>query len=59
MVTLGIFNGSPTGTTRGFAELEFRQIADWITEVVDALVQNGQDENDEVEADFKAQVEAM
>jgi len=37
MVTSGIRLGSPAGTTRGFGEAEFRQIADWITEVVDGL----------------------
>jgi len=30
MVTSGIRLGSPAGTTRGFGEAEFRQIADWI-----------------------------
>ena len=37
MVTSGIRLGSPAGTTRGFGEAEFRQIADWIIEVVDGL----------------------
>jgi glycine hydroxymethyltransferase len=37
MVTSGIRLGSPAGTTRGFGEEEFRQIADWIIEVVDGL----------------------
>ena len=59
MVTSGIRLGSPAGTTRGFAEPEFRQIADWIVEVVDGLAQNGEDGNGEVEANVKAQVEAM
>ena len=59
MVTSGIRLGSPAGTTRGFAEPEFRQIADWIVEVVDGLAQNGEDGNAEVEANVKAQVEAM
>ena len=59
MVTSGIRLGSPAGTTRGFAEPEFRQIANWITEVVDGLAQNGEDGNGEVEANVKAQVEAM
>ena len=59
MVTSGIRLGSPAGTTRGFAEPEFRQIADWITEVVDGLAQNGEDGNGEVEQKVKAQVEAM
>jgi glycine hydroxymethyltransferase len=37
MVTSGIRLGSPAGTTRGFGEEEFRQVADWIIEVVDGL----------------------
>ena len=40
-VTSGIRLGSPAGTTRGFGESEFRQIADWIIEVVDGLAANG------------------
>ncbi|SHF30399.1 glycine hydroxymethyltransferase [Ruegeria intermedia] len=55
-VTSGIRLGSPAGTTRGFGEPEFRQIADWIIEVVDGLAANGEDGNDAVEAKVKAQV---
>jgi glycine hydroxymethyltransferase len=36
-ITSGIRLGSPAGTTRGFAEDEFRQIARWICRVVDGL----------------------
>ncbi|MCV6597289.1 MAG: serine hydroxymethyltransferase [Mangrovicoccus sp.] len=56
MVTSGIRLGSPAGTTRGFAEAEFRQIADWIVEVVDGLASNGAEANDAVEAKVKAEV---
>jgi hypothetical protein len=34
-ITSGVRLGSPAGTTRGFGEAEFRQIGDWIVEVVD------------------------
>ena len=51
--------GSPAATTRGFGEAEFRQIADWIIEVVDGLAANGADGNTEVEAKVKAEVEAL
>ena len=34
-ITSGIRLGTPAGTTRGFGEPEFRQIADWIVRVVD------------------------
>ncbi|MGO4913867.1 serine hydroxymethyltransferase [Pseudogemmobacter sp. W21_MBD1_M6] len=59
MVTSGIRLGSPAGTTRGFCEAEFRQIADWIIEVVDGLAANGEEGNAEVENRVKAQVEAL
>lgn len=58
-VTSGIRLGSPAGTTRGFGEAEFRQIADWIVEVVDGLAANGEDGNGEVEAKVRAEVEAL
>ncbi len=55
-VTSGIRLGSPAGTTRGFMEPEFRQIADWIIEVVDGLAASGVDGNGAVEAKVKAEV---
>ncbi|MEQ8897915.1 MAG: serine hydroxymethyltransferase [Roseovarius sp.] len=58
-VTSGIRLGTPAGTTRGFKEAEFRQIADWIVEVVDGLAANGPDENGSVEAKVKGEVMAM
>ena len=59
MVTSGIRLGSPAGTTRGFGEPEFRQIADWIVEVTEGLAANGEDGNAAVEAKVKAEVEAL
>lgn len=58
-VTSGIRLGSPAGTTRGFGEPEFRQIADWIVEVVDGLAANGEDGNTAVEDKVRAEVEAL
>ena len=58
-VTSGIRLGSPAGTTRGFGVAEFRQIGDWIIEVVDGLAANGAEGNGAVEAKVKAEVEAM
>ncbi|KCV82042.1 serine hydroxymethyltransferase [Actibacterium atlanticum] len=55
-VTSGVRLGTPAGTTRGFGEEEFRQIADWIVEVVDGLAANGEEGNAEVEAKVKAEV---
>jgi glycine hydroxymethyltransferase len=58
-VTSGIRLGSPAGTTRGFGEAEFRQIADWINEIVEGLAENGEDGNGMVEAKVKGEVAAM
>ncbi|SEN61729.1 glycine hydroxymethyltransferase [Gemmobacter aquatilis] len=58
-VTSGVRLGTPAGTTRGFGEAEFRQIADWIVEVVDGLAANGEEGNGEVEAAVRAKVEAL
>ena len=55
-VTSGIRLGSPAGTTRGFGESEFRQIADWIIEVVDGLAANGEAGNAAVEAKVRSEV---
>jgi glycine hydroxymethyltransferase len=58
-ITSGIRLGTPAGTTRGFGEPEFRQIGDWITQVVDGLAANGEEGNAEVEAQVRAEVEAL
>ncbi len=58
-VTSGIRLGAPAGTTRGFGEPEFRQIADWIVEVVDGLAANGEEGNSEIEEKVKAEVSAL
>ncbi len=56
MITSGLRLGSPAGTTRGFAEPEFRRIADWIVEVTKGLAANGEDGNGAVEARVKSDV---
>ncbi len=58
-ITSGIRLGSPAGTTRGFGEAEFRQIADWIIEIVDGLAANGEDGNGAVEDKVRAGVSDM
>jgi glycine hydroxymethyltransferase len=58
-ITSGVRLGTPAGTTRGFGEAEFRQIARWIIEVVEGLAANGEDGNSAVEARVRAEVEAM
>lgn len=42
-ITSGIRLGTPAGTTRGFAEAEFELIADLITQVIDGLASNPED----------------
>ena len=58
-ITSGVRLGTPAGTTRGFTETEFRQIARWIIEVVEGLAANGEDGNGAVEAKVRAEVEAL
>jgi glycine hydroxymethyltransferase len=59
MVTSGIRLGTPAGTTRGFGEEEFREIARLIVEVVDGLAANGEEGNGAVEAAVRTKVSAL
>ncbi|WP_205478661.1 serine hydroxymethyltransferase [Sphingomonas arenae] len=54
--TSGIRVGSPAGTTRGFAEAEFRDIADMVADVLDGLQANGIENNGAVERQVNARV---
>ncbi len=56
MYSSGVRLGTPAGTTRGFGEAEFRQVAGFIAEVVDGLSANGEDGNGEVEAKVRKDV---
>ncbi len=58
-VTSGIRLGTPAGTTRGFREEEFREIARLIVEVLDGLAANGDEGNGAVEEAVKAKVSAL
>jgi len=58
-ITSGIRLGSPAGTTRGFGEAEFRQIGDWIIEVVDGLAASGEDGNGAIEDKVQREVAAL
>lgn len=57
-VTSGVRLGSPAATTRGFGVAEFRQIGDWIADVLDGLAVNG-DNNSSVEQDVRAKVRSL
>jgi glycine hydroxymethyltransferase len=56
MVTSGVRLGTPAGTTRGFKEDEFRQVARWIVEVLDAM---GKGDSAAVEEKVRGEVKAL
>ncbi|MBC7154216.1 MAG: serine hydroxymethyltransferase [Rhodobacteraceae bacterium] len=58
-ITSGVRLGTPAGTTRGFAEAEFRQIGDLIVEVVDGLATSGPDGNADIEAAVRSKVQTL
>ncbi|MBI3675275.1 MAG: serine hydroxymethyltransferase [Proteobacteria bacterium] len=55
-ITSGIRLGSPAGTTRGFGPGEFKDIATWIVEVVEAVARHGEDGDAAVEASVRGRV---
>ena len=57
--TSGIRVGSPAGTTRGFGEAEFRDIADMVADVLDGLKANGLEANGGVEQSVNERVRAL
>jgi glycine hydroxymethyltransferase len=57
--TSGIRVGSPAGTTRGFGDEEFRDIADMVADVLDGLRTNGVDNNRAVEQAVGERVRAL
>jgi len=59
MVTSGLRFGTPAGTTRGFGEAEFAEIARLIVEVLDGLAANGEEGNTAVEEAVKVKVKTM
>ena len=59
MQTSGIRVGSPAGTTRGFGEAEFGDIADMVADVLHGLVKNGAEGNGEVEREVNVRVREL
>jgi len=57
-ITSGIRLGSPAATTRGFGVAEFRQIGEWIAEVLRGLAK-APDANAQTEAQVRAAVAAL
>jgi glycine hydroxymethyltransferase len=59
-VTSGVRLGTPAGTTRGFKEAEYAEVAELIVEVLDGLRDAGSDEgNAGVEAAVREKVVAL
>lgn len=58
-ITSGIRLGTPAATTRGFKEAEFKQIGEWIYEVLDCVSQKGDDGDQEVEKRIRREVETL
>jgi len=59
MITSGIRLGSPAGTTRGFGAQEFRDIAEWIVEVIDGVAAKGDEGDPAVENSVRQRVVAL
>lgn len=58
-ITSGVRLGTPAGTTRGFGEQEFRDIAEMIVEVVDALGTTAGEGDRDVEARVRNRVDEL
>jgi len=57
-ITSGIRLGTPAGTTRGFGPAEFRQVGELVSDVLDGLGENP-DDNSAAEAAVREQVVAL
>ena len=58
MVTSGVRLGTPAATTRGFGKDEFRQVGNLISEVLNGLASNRND-NSSVEASVLEKVQKL
>src|SRR6478752_4084869 len=57
--TSGIRVGSPAGTTRGFGQPEFTEIADMVADVLDGLAKNGIENNGAIEKAVNGRVREL
>lgn len=58
-VTSGLRFGAAAGTTRGFKEKEFEQIGNWICDVLESFVKNGEEGNKDLELKVKSEVKKL
>jgi len=58
-VTSGLRFGTAAGTTRGFKEKEFEQIGNYICDVLEGFVKNGEEGNATLEKEVKAKVKTL
>ncbi|HET9354610.1 MAG TPA: serine hydroxymethyltransferase, partial [Sphingomicrobium sp.] len=59
MKTSGIRIGSPAGTTRGFGEAEFADIADMVADVLDGVAKSDGAGDEAIERSVRARVRAL
>lgn len=57
--TSGLRFGSPAGTTRGFREAEFTQIGNWVADVLDGIVEKGEEGDASVENRIAEEAKAL
>ena len=58
-ITSGIRLGSPAATSRGFKEAEFKQVGEWIYEVLDSVARLGEDGDAELEKRIAGEVKEL
>ena len=59
VITSGVRLGTPAGTTRGFGKAEFKDIAEMIIEVVEAIGAKGDEGDAAVEARIRDRARAL
>jgi len=57
--TSGIRVGSPAGTTRGFGQAEFGEVADMVADILDGLAKNGLENNGAIENSVNERVREL